>query len=457
MVINTSEAKSRPSVTVLGGGLSGLAVAYTLAQEGWRDITVLERAPEAGGLAGSFERDGHAYPLGYHHILGRDTPLLYFLHQMDALKDVRWRKIKMLFRMAEANFDLAHPIDFLRFPMPFIDKLHFARLMFMAFSRSDWGEWHDKSAADLVERYASPGVRDIIFEPLTQLKFNLPASEVSGAWMGARLHYREGSSPFGYVPGANWTKILCDGMVRMIEDMGVNLRTSAAIANIHADGNRINEVELSSGERLGGDIFVSTIPTNFYSSMLPQDETPGLREVEYTALISAICATEQKISPEFYWMNLPTLDHGSCGIFKLDSLNPGIGRPGDACINFVTHLNNRGMDMFSMSDDELIKIYSEDFERVFGMKLKARWFNIARVAEYSPILYKNFQNPLAQSTCFDNVYFAGNYRTFPSIVSTGSALGSGVEVGKLILEHHGQSSSVDAELGRFKLKSAPKA
>ena len=82
---------------MLGGGLAGLAVAYTLAREGWRDITVLERFPEAGGLAGSFERDGHVYPLGYHHILERDAPLLYFLEQMNALPDVRWRKIKMLF------------------------------------------------------------------------------------------------------------------------------------------------------------------------------------------------------------------------------------------------------------------------------------------------------------------------------------------------------------------------
>jgi len=191
--------------------------------------------------------------------------------------------------------------------------------------------------------------------------------------------------------------------------------------------------------------------------MLPQDDTAGLREVEYTALISAICATDQQIDPEFYWMNLPSLDHAACGIFKLDSLNPEIGRPGEACINFVTHLNNRGMDMFSMSDEELIQVYSEDFKRIFGMELKARWFNIARVPEYSPILYKNFQNPLARSTHFNNVYFAGNYRTFPSVVSTGSALGSGVEAGKLILDQNGQSSTVDELMGRFELKSRPKA
>jgi protoporphyrinogen oxidase len=432
-------------------------VAYTLAKEGWRDITVLERAAEAGGLAGSFEREGHDYPLGYHHILERDIPLLYFLDVMGALPDVRWRKIKMLFRQGEKNYDLAHPIDFLKFPMSFIDKLFFARLMLKAFSKSNWDEWHDKSAADLVQKYASQGVLDGIFESLTQLKFNLPASDVSGAWMGARLHYREGSMPFGYVPNENWTKIVCDGMVHLLEEEGVKVRTNAAISNIHTDGQRITEVELSNGEKVSGDIFVSTIPTNYYSSILPEDETHGLREVKYTALISAICATDQEIDPEFYWMNLSGCDHAACGIFKLDSLNPAIGRSGDACINFVTHLNNRGMDMFSMSDEELIEAYSADFKRVFGMELKARWFNIARVPEYSPILYRNFQNPLPKSTHFNNVYFAGNYRTFPSIVSTGSALGSGVEVGKLILENHGQSSSVDDAMGRYVLGSKPKA
>jgi protoporphyrinogen oxidase len=457
IITSSSESKSTQSVVVLGGGLSGLAVAYTLAQEGWRDITVLERSAEAGGLAGSFEREGHDYPLGYHHILERDTPLLYFLNQMDALPDVLWRQIKMYFRVAGENFDLGHPIDFLRFPMSFIDKLFFARLMLKAFSKSDWEDWHDKSAADLVEHYASKGVRETIFEPLTQLKFSMPASEVSGAWMGARLHFREGSTPFGYVPNANWTKVLCDGMVRLIEEAGVKVRTRASISKIITEGDQITEVELSDGERVTGDLFVSTIPTTHYCRMLPEDNTPHLRELEYTALISVICATDQVIDPDFYWMNLCELKHTACGIFKLDSLNPEIGKPDDSCINFVTHLKSRDTDIFSMSDEELTKAYSDDFKDIFGFELKARWFNIARVAEYSPILYKSFQNPPAQSARFKNVYFAGNYRSFPSIVSTGSALASGVDTGRVILEHNGQTTTLPESIRQFKPKSKPRA
>ncbi|MEO5761752.1 MAG: FAD-dependent oxidoreductase, partial [Vicinamibacteria bacterium] len=48
----------RPRVVVLGGGLSGVAVAYALARTEAFDVTVVERGPALGGLAGSFERDG---------------------------------------------------------------------------------------------------------------------------------------------------------------------------------------------------------------------------------------------------------------------------------------------------------------------------------------------------------------------------------------------------------------
>ncbi|MGH2373603.1 MAG: FAD-dependent oxidoreductase [Gemmatimonadales bacterium] len=77
------------SVVILGGGLSGVAAAYTLARAGYEEVTVLESGSSPGGLAGSFERDGHFYPLGYHHILHRDRTLLFFLDLIGALPSVR--------------------------------------------------------------------------------------------------------------------------------------------------------------------------------------------------------------------------------------------------------------------------------------------------------------------------------------------------------------------------------
>lgn len=440
----------RPRVVVLGGGLSGASVAWALARTNAFDVTVIERGSALGGLAGSFERDGHFYPLGYHHILHRDRTLLYFLDRIGALPKVAWRRIRMLFRVRGRLFNLANPFDFLAFPMSLADKARFALMMARAFGKSDWSDWHDKSAVELLDSWSSQGVRQALFEPLTRLKFELPCEEVSGAWLGARLHHREGSAALGYIPGANWTKVLCEGVTRLVAEAGVTIRTSTSVAGLSRSNGRIHSVDLVGGERIDADIVVSTIPTEVYMGFVPEELTESLASIRYTALISVICASTRRVSPDFYWMNLASLDRAACGVFLLNSLNPDIGAPGDSCVNFVTHLNSRSRPLFSKTDDELIAGYLEDFRAIFGFDLDPHWTNVARVPMYSPVFTRGYRNPPARSSSLSNVYFAGNYRTFPSIVSTGTALLSGLETADVILQSHGLAPGEAAAARRFK-------
>ena len=448
---------SQPAVVVLGGGLSGVAAAYALARAGIRDITVVERGDRVGGLAGSFEREGHFYPLGYHHILDRDRVLLYFLDRIGALSDVRWRRVRMLFHLGGRGYDLGSPRDFLAFPMSVRDKAGFVRLMLKAFGKRDWSDWQDRSAAELVDRYAGSGTREALFERLTRLKFELPCDEVSGAWLGARLHFREGSAPFGYIPGANWTKVLCDGVARLLAEEGVTVRLNTTVRRLGTAAGRVREAELSTGERIGGDVFVSTIPTELYLRLLPGDRTGELDRIRYSALISVVCATHQRVDARTYWINLASLDRTACGIFLLSSLNPSIGRPGDSCVNFVTHLRGRDRPLFHVPDEELMARYRADFQAVFGFELEAFWTNIARIPMYSPVFGRGFRNPPIRSASWENVYFGGNYRTFPSIVSTGTALGSGLATGAAVLADLGLRSGLATEAAGFRLTAMPRA
>ena len=446
-----------PAVVVLGGGLSGVATAYTLARAGMTDVTVVERGPTLGGLAGSFEREGHFYPLGYHHILHRDHALLFFLDLIGALPSVRWRRVRMLFHLGGRAYDLGSPGGFLSFPMSLRDKVGFVRLMLKAFNKRDWSDWQDRSAADLVDTYAGPGAREALFERLTRLKFELPCDQVSGAWLGARLHFREGSAPFGYIPDANWTKVLCDGMTRLLGDLGVKVRLNTGVSRLATADGQVREAELSTGERVGGDLFVSTIPTEVYLGLLPGDRTPELERIRYSALISVVCATRQAVDPRAYWINLASLDRTACGIFLLSSLNPTIGRPGDSCVNFVTHLRGRDRPLFQATDDELLARYRDDFRAVFGFDLEPFWTHVARVPMYSPVFGRSFRNPPLRSASWRNLYFAGNYRTFPTIVSTGTALGSGVQTGRALLEDLGERTDLAARIDGFHLQSMPRA
>ena len=452
---STSSSPSSPSVVVLGGGLSGIAAALTLAGAGLQ-VTVVERGASLGGLAGSLEQDGHFYPLGYHHILHRDRSLLYFLDRIGALPKVRWRRIRMRFERGGELYELGTPGGFLGFPMRMSDKLRFARLMLTAFTREDWGAWQDRSAAELVDRLGGAGVRRALFEDLTRLKFELPCDEVSGAWLGARLHFREGSAPLGYIPGANWTKVLCDGLARLLDDAGVRVLLRTGVARLRGADGRIAAAELTDGRELAADAFVSTVPTEVYRTLVAGDETSVLSDIRYTALISVVCATRRPVPPRAYWTNLVSPERTAGAIFLLSELNPTIGRPGDACVNFVTHLRSRDRPLFHESDEGLMARYSADFSAVFGGELNPLWSRVTRVAMYSPVFLRHYRNPPIQSSTWSNVWFAGNYRTFPSIVSTGTALGSGVETGATLLGTLGRTTPLAGAVAGYRLGAMPR-
>ncbi len=425
-----------PRVVILGGGLSGMATAWRLLRAGFREVVLVEKGDKLGGLAGSFEKEGRFYPLGYHHILRHDRTLQLFLDQVGALSSVRWKKVRMLFQHQGRLYDFGDPRSLLKFPLPWPDKLRFLRFMLRAFLKRDWSEWKGRSADLLVDQWASPRVREALFEPLTQLKFRLPCKDLSAAWMGARLSYREGSAPLGYIPDKNWTTVLCDGLTDLLSELGCVIRTSSPVQLIHGREGRIEETVLASGERLRADLFVCALPTVAYLVLVPEDATPQLNEIRYTALISLVAATRQKIPADFYWLNLSSLNHTACAIFQLSALNSSIGGEGETCVNFVTHLNGANRSLLKRSDAELLAAYSADFESVFGFPFEPGWMHVSRIGVYSPIFHVGYENPPIQSSTFKNLYFAGVHRTFPSVASTGCALQSGLDAAEALLSDH---------------------
>jgi len=61
----------KPTVGIVGGGILGMTAAYRLAQAGVA-VSLYERAPDLGGLVGSFDFDGRQVDRFYHVILPDD-------------------------------------------------------------------------------------------------------------------------------------------------------------------------------------------------------------------------------------------------------------------------------------------------------------------------------------------------------------------------------------------------
>jgi protoporphyrinogen oxidase len=434
-----------------GGGLSGAAAAWSLASAGWPDVAVVERGPAIGGLAGSFEVDGRFYPLGYHHILRRDATLLFFLHRIGALPSVRWRKIHMLFEANGRLYDLARPFEMARFPMGMADKARLARLMARAWRQRDWRSWQGRDAASLLDAWGGPGVREALFEPLTRLKFDLPCREVSAAWIGERLRYREGSLPLGYLPETNWTTVLCQGVGRLLHEAGVRVFVDTPVERVETRDGRVVAVEAARGRRFEADLFVSTVPTPVYARLLPDDRTADVSRIRYTALLSLVCATAQRLPRDFYWLNLSSLSHTAGGLFALSSLNPTIGAPGETTLNFVTHLPGHDSPLFRLPEADLMERYRADFRSLFGLDLETSWARLSRIPLYSPVFDRDYRNPPPCSSTYENVRFAGTYRTYPSVASTGTALQSGLDCAESLLAERGEGRGLAGRARAFDL------
>ena len=81
----------RKSVTVVGGGLAGIAAACALADSGYR-VNLLERRPYLGGRASSYEHPGTGEVIDncQHVLIGRCTSLLDLYRRLGVLDSIRW-------------------------------------------------------------------------------------------------------------------------------------------------------------------------------------------------------------------------------------------------------------------------------------------------------------------------------------------------------------------------------
>jgi len=415
---------------VIGGGLAGMAAAWRMARQGLH-VTLVEKDDKLGGLASSFEQDGRIFPLGYHHILGTDDHLIAFLARLGLLDRVRWKEIQMEFSIDGALYRLGSLGDLARFPLSARDKLRLAAVIASAWLPGD----PDDDAGAWVRKVGGPHIADGFFDRLTHIKFGTPTQDLSAAWLRARMRARESACRYGTMPDMDWVAVLVDAVTTRLVDSGVEIRRDVAVTSLNKNdrGDRLASVVLDTGEELRTRSVVSSIAPPIFMRLMPEYPDTRISTIRYTGVVSTVLATHQDVPIDGYWTNFLQPYYSFGGIFRLDVLNDTLGHPGDRILNFCTHVSDRGEGAFLTKKPEAIEArYIADFQTRFGMTLKPEWSHTSRVPYYSPVFLRGYTNPPVQSPVLSNLYFAGNYRTFPVLATTGSAMGSGWEAGAAV-------------------------
>lgn len=295
---------------ILGGGALGLTLAYRLALAGER-VTLYEREPTAGGLAGGFhvpppgatdEQSGPWLEKFYHHLFHTDTDAIALIDELGLSDKLTWTAPNSSILLGGKPFRMdSDPRSILSLaPLPFWDRLRLgmggAILKFLPSPELLAGA----TAAEWLPRWMGRNAYDVIWKPMLEGKFGDRAGDVAMPWMWARAHYR--TLKLGYVHGG--FQLVYERLAEAIRARGGDVRFGAEVQAIErADG----ELAIHSGA--GEERYrraVSTLPTRLTCRLAPELPADYRAKYDWGEAFGAHClilALDRSFLPsDVYWL-----------------------------------------------------------------------------------------------------------------------------------------------------------
>jgi len=311
---------------IIGAGTLGMTLAYRLSQAGHR-VTVLETAPEIGGLATWFDYGDFTWDQYYHVILKQDEHLLGLINEIGAGERMQWRNTKTGFFWQGKLVSMSSNMEFLKFPvlsMP--DKVRLALGILYIQRVNDAAPLERITAKKWMTRVFGKRVFQRIWEPLLLSKYGVLYDRVPAVimWATIRRYYKtrgkgDGKETLGFLGGG--LKSLFQGLERGIVETGGTVETGAAVTEI------VNEGPQGVAVRAGGEVrwfdrVISTVPSHVLKRLAPAAELGWPADSAAPNFLGVVCLAlvlKKSISP-FYVTNLIEPGLPFTGIIEVSAL-----------------------------------------------------------------------------------------------------------------------------------------
>ena len=314
-------------VIVIGAGAMGLAAGYHALKRG-HQVTVLEAAPEPGGMAAHFDLGGLSIERYYHFVCKADHPTFELLDELGLGDRMRWVATSMGYYFDGRLESWGDPVSLLRFPkLSLVEKLRYGAMMFFAVRRRDAGGLEHVSAKDWITRWCGASAYERLWAPLFRLKFYQYADNISAAWIWTRIK-RLGTSrrsmlqeELGYIEGGSET--LIHALVAAIRKRGGEVRLSIPASRVAVEAGRVTGV-VAGVETFPADAVISTVPTPLVPSLAPELPAADLARYGSIANIGVVCVVfrlKRSVSPHF-WINISDPRFEIPGIVEFSNLRP---------------------------------------------------------------------------------------------------------------------------------------
>lgn len=427
---NMNPARTSPEhVAILGGGATGLCLAYLLARDGVR-VTVVEAGPRAGGLLAAFEPvPGVPLEHYYHHFFTHDVEIDWLLKELGINGETFFKATTMGVYRDGKNHKFNGAADLLRFsPIGLTDRVRFGASSLLMSRWAALAEREETPALDWFRRYAGHAATEAIWRPLMTSKFGDAAEQVPLAWMAGRIRQRARSrrgtvEKLGYLKGS--MQRLVDKLVAELSRLGVTVQLGTPASAIIVENGRAVGIRTSAGD-VRADRVVSTVPTDVLAKLVEGDRpeyATELRRMEYLGAVATVLVMRKPLSP-VYWLNVADSGFDFGGVIEQTHLVPATEYQGF----HITYLSKYAAwddPIFKLSDDELLARQLDQVDRLFKTKVRDQIEKtfIFRAKHAAPLIGLNFFEKIpAMRSPIDGMFVASMAHVYPDERSVNNSI-----------------------------------
>jgi protoporphyrinogen oxidase len=295
-------------LTIVGGGITGLAAAYISAKQGAK-VRILEAGPEFGGLLQTFEIGGNRLEHYYHHFFTHDAEIHWLVKDLGIEDMLVYKKTTMGNYRNGKLYPFNGAMDLLRYrPMNFLGKLRFGFSSIYLSKFADWRKNEHISALSWFYENVGESATDSLWKPMLDIKFGPYANKVPLSWMIGRLRQRmnsrkSGDERLGYLKGSLQT--LLTALLSKLKVLNVEMHSNSPVSKINFSSLQ-EVISLESGMKTFSSYkYLFTTPGTVTGNLLPPFgfSRDKLESVKYFGAVCVILEMNKKLS-DTYWINV---------------------------------------------------------------------------------------------------------------------------------------------------------
>ena len=453
-------------IGIVGGGIAGLAAAYSLQKRGY-DVRVFEAAETVGGLAATYDTAGDRIEKFYHHLSASEETIVSLIEELGLGEELAWPIGKNAYYMDGTVYPLDTPWEIAAYPyLSFYDKFRLAMLTQEIDVRGgvpkfdtydDLTDFEDVPIKAFLCEHTTRGVYENFFEPLLEAKFGSRREEVSAAWLLGRIKFRGErdllrGEPLGYLRGG-FGRVLD----RLVDAVGTEtIETGTRVTDLDLSGGRVSSLTTETDGN-GGE------PSNRRTHTLEACVVAAMPNV-----LEALCGYECDIDFQGTVCSVLSLDHALTDTYWL---NIGDDAPFGALIehtNFVPskyyggehllyvpkYVQSPAEPVWNMDDEAVEERWLTGIEELFPDfdRTSVNWIRTARNPRTAPVYERGYLDTVIPYDLGDDVaeglYYAGmaSRAQYPE-----RSLDGGIEAGYACADR-----IVAASRGRTRARRAPR-